>query len=694
MSNNRLMQDKDFLEERLELAKNRIKEIEGEHMNKYAPYFEHVAKHLLRCIDILNDKPSLSEIENSCIVELTGNNISLYSDIIEYDTSYLNPDVTSKLFSDKLGGQYAFLYNELMALIPWSFDGRIDLVTIYVELFLEMYGVYVDELCTDSPDIDKAKHRNNECIYWFYHDYCDIFTLKSVESILDDSDNVIHDIVMNADLSSTNYLYAYGVNISDNDIEFAEYTNSLPDEDIDDIANCYVNGFIKGFEMSGKDISKKSIVKIEFPIGFERVARRSAKLFEDNNLKPVFARDGVFSFDGGAKSRGTYLSSMNKQWIYDHKNDKGYYFDKRFYNRRLEALEEAFKMYKDKAAVFAGPAVIETFGEKEFKPVNKDSAYQFTDKQNKWNVEYMSKAGAINNEYLPRDEYSFTIIAFPIPEIGDEEFFKTIFDKTMELNTLDYDKYLRMQQLIIDILDKAKCVRILGQGGNKTDITVNLHKLDNPNKQTNFENCVADVNIPVGEVFTSPVLKGTNGTLNVSRVFLNGLAYNDLTIEVKDGMVVDYTCSNFDDDKESKRMIFENVLYRHETLPIGEFAIGTNTLAYKMGREYNIEAKLPILIAEKTGPHFAFGDTCYSHEEENKTYNPDGKEIIARENECSALRNEDISKAYFNCHTDITLPFEELGLIEAVLEYGDTVPIIKDGLFVVDGCEELNKPLM
>ena len=135
-------------------------------------------------------------------------------------------------------------------------------------------------------------------------------------------------------------------------------------------------------------------------------------------------------------------------------------------------------------------------------------------------------------------------------------------------------------------------------------------------------------------------------------------------------------------------------MYRHDTLPIGEFAIGTNTLAYKMGREYNIEAKLPILIAEKTGPHFAFGDTCYSHEEDVKTYNPDGKEIVARENECSALRNVDISKAYFNCHTDITLPFEELGIIEAVLPGGNTIPIIKDGLFVVEGCEELNKPLI
>ena len=45
-----------------------------------------------------------------------------------------------------------------------------------------------------------------------------------------------------------------------------------------------------------------------------------------------------------------------------------------------------------------------------------------------------------------------------------------------------------------------------GMNGNKTEpiMMSNFTHLDNPDKQTIFENCVADVNIPVGEVFTSP----------------------------------------------------------------------------------------------------------------------------------------------------------------------------------------------
>ncbi len=45
----------------------------------------------------------------------------------------------------------------------------------------------------------------------------------------------------------------------------------------------------------------------------------------------------------------------------------------------------------------------------------------------------------------------------------------------------------------------------------------------------------------------------------------------------------------------------------HETLPMGEFAIGTNTTAYRMARDFDIADKLPILIAEKTGASLCSG---------------------------------------------------------------------------------------
>ena len=349
----------------------------------------------------------------------------------------------------------------------------------------------------------------------------------------------------------------------------------------------------------------------------------------------------------------------------------------------------AFEKYKEEAYGYAGPAVVETFGEANFEPINKSECLKLTEEQSGLWVEYRSQAGELQRNYILEEERSFTIIAFPIPEIGD--CFEELFHEIIRINTLDYKLYQQIQQTMIDTLNQAEYCEIKGCNGNRTDLKVQLYPLSDPKKETIFENCVADVNIPVGEVFTSPVLKGTNGMLHVSRVYLNGLEYKNLAITFEDGMIHDYTCDNFRKEEDNQAFIKENILFRHKTLPMGEFAIGTNTTAYVAAQKFGVEDKLPILIAEKMGPHFAVGDTCYSHAEEVKVYNPDGKEIVAKDNEVSKLRSTKPAKAYFNCHTDITIPYDELGELNAVCSDGTRIAIIQNGRFVLAGTEELNK---
>ena len=150
----------------------------------------------------------------------------------------------------------------------------------------------------------------------------------------------------------------------------------------------------------------------------------------------------------------------------------------------------------------------------------------------------------------------------------------------MHINTLDYMLYRNMQQKIIDVLDTADRVHIKGCNGNRTDLYVKIHPLSDPTKETAFENCVADVNIPVGEVFTSPVLAGTGGILHVKKVYLNGLQFKDLKLVFDCGQVIDYSCANFETEEENRAYIEDNILHHHPKIPMGEFAIGTNTTAY------------------------------------------------------------------------------------------------------------------
>ena len=291
--------------------------------------------------------------------------------------------------------------------------------------------------------------------------------------------------------------------------------------------------------------------------------------------------------------------------------------------RKLRATQGAYEKYKAQAAVHGGPALIETFGETPFAPEKCEEAYALSEKQQKLQVHLYNELAQITNRYIKGEERSFTIIAYPVPAIGKD--FETIFRETVKINTLDYNLYQDIQQKMIDALDLGVCVWVKGKGVNRTDLRVQLKKLNCPEKETNFENCVADVNIPVGEVFTSPVLVGTNGVLHVSEVFLNELQYKDLELEFVDGKIAKYSCGNFASKEENEAYICENLLYHHKTLPLGEFAIGTNTTAYKMAKTFQIHEKLPILIAEKMGPHFAVGDTCYCRAEDQKTYGVNGK---------------------------------------------------------------------
>ena len=458
------------------------------------------------------------------------------------------------------------------------------------------------------------------------------------------------------------------------------------------MADVYTEGYRIGFVNTGKDLSKKKTVNIRYVLGFERVIKKAIENFEKIGLSPVIYRSGVSMLTKRQHLKiGYYGAIANKQYEYDHRDDQALFLDKKFVERKREVMQTTYERCKDLASVFAGPACIEMFGEEPFVPEVKEEVLTLSEKQRELSVSFDSRQSQMVNNYIPGDERSFTIIAYPVPEIGDK--YEEIFDEIIRINTLDAKAYEKVQQTLIDALDQGTCVRIQGGNGNHTDLTVQLHPLKDREKETIFENCVADVNIPVGEVFTSPVLEGTNGVLHVSKVYLNELQYQDLEITFANGMIADYNCKNFERELENKEYIQEHVLHRHATLPLGEFAIGTNTTAYVVAKKYGIEDKMPILIAEKMGPHFAVGDTCYSWSEDIQVYNPNGKEIIARDNSVSILRKEDVSKAYYHCHTDITIPYEELKSITVITKDGKEILLIENGEFVLSGTEILNEPL-
>lgn len=675
------------VEERYSLVMERLEEMMAEETVQlpYRMYFQHAAAFLLKLKDE-ETKITTGTADSRSLPEWEAVNQALYEEIRpeHYGKSYANPNYAVELLGEAYGKMLSALYADIRSLISYAYQGRIYELTIFSELLVEIYNSFEEGLPKEQEIEQK--------IYWFYHDYGEIFTEIGVLAQTCPEMDFETGIIMDSDFKDLSYLYRYGAYITENERKTAEFLNGLSQEQIQAMADTYTEGYRIGFEVTGKDLSKKKYAEIRYHIGFERMMRAAVRNFEKMGLQVVVGKGGDLSYTG-RDNGNEYVgcTQPNRQYLYDHKSDKALYLDKALVERRLEVLKTAYENRKTDAALYAGPAVAEVFGEAGFEPVSNPVAYQYNEKQQKLNVYYASMAGQIINTYIKGEERSFTIISYPIPEIGPK--FSEIFADTVKINTLDYKCYQRMQQKIIDVLDEGEYVHITGKGKNTTDLTVALHPLKNREKESIFENCVADVNIPVGEVFTSPVLKGTNGRLHVTQVYLNGLKYVDLAVDFKEGMISSYSCANFDTEEENQAFLKENLLKHHDTLPMGEFAIGTNTTAYKMGIDYGIQDKLPILIAEKTGPHFAVGDTCYSWAEDTAVFNPDGKEIVARDNEVSLKRKEDPEQAYFNCHTDITIPYDELGQITVIRKDGSTVDVIRDGMFAVPGTELLNEPL-
>ena len=675
-------------EMRYELAIERIENIKGENTvsEKYRDYFRTLADFAL-LVDKLKEKIENGEYYKFSIEELECWNTHLYDDVLgeHYKTSYANPAFATEKFGIEYGRLLSFLYTELRGVIPYAFEKKIEYLDILFELFIEVYNQFEEE---NEPEYEHVR----QTIYWYASDYCDVFLADRIKEQIDPEDNFAADLIMNSNFNDVRYLYYYGEYVSENEKRTAMHLNELPLETIQKMADVYTEGYRVGFVNTGKDLSKKATVNIRYTLGFERVIRIAIENFRKMGLKPTIYRAGVSVLTKRQHLKiGYYGGIANKQYEYDHKDDQALILDRQFMERKLEVMRTTYEQYKDLARRHAGPACMETFGEEPFTPVSKSEAVKLNDKQKEISLEYDSKSSQIVNSYIPGDERSFTIVAYPVPEIGDQ--YEEIFDEIIKINTLDAKVYEKVQQTIIDALDQGTSVHILGNNGNHTDLRVQLYKLKDPKKETIFENCVADVNIPVGEVFTSPVLEGTNGVLHVSQVYLNELLYKDLEVTFSNGMVADYSCKNFEHELENKEYFLDNVLYRHPTLPLGEFAIGTNTIAYVAAKKYNIADKMPILIAEKMGPHFAVGDTCYSWAEDIKVYNPNGKEIVARDNSVSIQRKEDVSAAYFHCHTDITIPYEELKSITVECADGKEIEIIRDGIFVLPGTEILNEPL-
>lgn len=638
---------------------------------KFGSYLFLIADKILYFGELEAELTATYHQQNS-LEALQKTNREFFAEILpeNYETSFANPVYAVQVFGKEFGATFSVYYIAYRNYLNHAFLHQRFRMEKWNKLFIDVYEI----LRVNQPDLEKfaktakqirANPTLEDSVLFFQQSY-------------NKTTSCGKDIVLKADLTDIRYLYQYGRFITENEIKTAEFLMKFSQEKIDMLADAITQAFFRGYELARKDISTKNGTGIYFNIGQERIV-----LAMYNKL----AEKGIT-----ANLANFFTTNPNKQYRYDHRFDSALFLNEKFMELLKANQETAAAECGDFLKQFAGSIYFDAFGEKPFAPKTKAAFLKLSKEQQQLSQKQRMIFGQILQKYIPRSQTSFCIVGFPTPEIGTQ--FAEIFEGTIGINMIDTIHHEEIQQHIVDALDKADYVHVKGKNGNRTDIKVKMQKLQDPSKQTNFVNCGADVNIPVGEVFTTPKLTGTGGVLHLKKTFLKNLKFVDLSLSFKDGYVENYACKNFDKEEDNKKYIEENLLFPHKTLPIGEFAIGTNTQAYVMARKFDILPLLPVLIVEKMGPHFAIGDTCFSWEEDYAVYNPlDNKEITARDNERSALRKKDLDKAYTNCHTDITLPYEDLDFIQVITKDGKKIDVIRNGRFAIPGTEELNVPL-
>ena len=210
---------------------------------------------------------------------------------------------------------------------------------------------------------------------------------------------------------------------------------------------------------------------------------------------------------------------------------------------------------------------------------------------------------------------------------------------SLSVMNVDYKSLDEKIKPLKELMEKTDKVRIVGPN---TDLTFSIKGLP-------AIPCCGKANIPDGELYTAPVKNSVNGiiTYNTKSPY-NGYVFNNISLEFKDGKIINATAS---DNNDKLKEIFDT---DEGSRYVGEFSLGFNPMIKEpMG---------DILYDEKImgSLHFTPG-TCYK--------------------DCN---NGNVSSIHWDL---VLIQRPEYGGGEI---YFDDVLIRKDGLFVLDNLKQLN----
>ena len=91
-------------------------------------------------------------------------------------------------------------------------------------------AAFTDEEGVSEKTVEQA-------VYWFFHDYSEVFTEESVQGMVDPDLDFFTRIIMEKYLNDLTYLYRYGAYITKDELGIASYLNQMEESKIQAMAD-------------------------------------------------------------------------------------------------------------------------------------------------------------------------------------------------------------------------------------------------------------------------------------------------------------------------------------------------------------------------------------------------------------------------------------------------------------------------
>ena len=188
-------------------------------------------------------------------------------------------------------------------------------------------------------------------------------------------------------------------------------------------------------------------------------------------------------------------------------------------------------------------------------------------------------------ERYTKGELNWVIVPFPCNAFAQEanmDLF-SYFDFVMKALLLDkedpvkeWTEIQKKQDKFVEILDKVEKIQVLGED---TDLTVSV-------KGRKWVNCCGRVNLPDGEVFTSPLEDSVNGHIRFTYPGIyGGREVENIYLEFKNGKVTKATAD------KAEELLHEIIAIEGADV-LGEFAFGTNYGVTKFTKNMLFDEKM------------------------------------------------------------------------------------------------------